>query len=260
VVAELSGSEFFGHERGAFTGAVGPREGAFSLADGGTLVLDEVGELAPALQAQLLRVVQEGTFKRVGGNSWQKTRFRLVCATNRDLAGEVRAGGFRGDFYHRIASWVCRIPSLRERTGDVLPLVEHFIAEARPGKPPLAIDPAVRDLLLQRSYAGNVRELKHLVSRICQRHVGDGAITIGDVPREELPDEDLPDDWQNAAFHLAITRALMRGVGLKEIGRAACDAAIQIAVSSEQGNLQRAAKRLGVTDRALQLRRANRSG
>ncbi|HEY7771494.1 sigma-54 factor interaction domain-containing protein, partial [Longimicrobium sp.] len=85
VVPQLSGSEFFGHERGAFTGAAGPREGAFALADGGTLFLDEVGELPPTLQAQLLRVVQEKTYKRTGGNAWQKTDFRLVCATNRDL-------------------------------------------------------------------------------------------------------------------------------------------------------------------------------
>ncbi|TMQ12519.1 MAG: sigma-54-dependent Fis family transcriptional regulator, partial [Deltaproteobacteria bacterium] len=258
VVAELSGSEFFGHERGAFTGAIGPRDGAFSLADGGTLVLDEVGELPLPLQAQLLRVVQERTFKRVGGNAWQQTRFRLVSATNRDLASEVCAGGFRRDFFHRIAAWVCRIPSLRERPGDLVPLVEHFLAEARPGQPALAIDPAVRDLLLQRSYPGNVRELKHLVSRICQRHVGAGPITIGDVPRDALPGDDQADDWQDAAFDVSITRALVRGVGLKEIGRAACDTAIRLAVASEQGNLQRAARRLGVTDRALQLRRANR--
>jgi DNA-binding NtrC family response regulator len=140
----------------------------------------------------------------------------------------------------------------------VLPLVEHFVAEAAPGRP-LAIEPAVQSLLVQRSYPGNVRELKHLVTRICQRHVGPGPITIGDVPRDELPAAEHADDWQDAAFDQSITRAVMRGIGLKEIGRAACDAAIRIAMTSEQGNLQRAARRLGVTDRALQLRRANRS-
>ncbi|HEX2095529.1 MAG TPA: sigma-54 factor interaction domain-containing protein, partial [Longimicrobiaceae bacterium] len=110
VVPELSGSEFFGHERGAYTGAVGPREGAFALADGGTLFLDEVGELPLPLQAQLLRVVQERTYKKVGGNSWQRTEFRLVCATNRDLLEEVAHGRFRADLYYRIASVVCHIP------------------------------------------------------------------------------------------------------------------------------------------------------
>jgi len=104
IVPELSGSEFYGHERGAFTGAAGARQGAFELAHEGTLFLDEVGELPLHLQAQLLRVIQERTYKRVGGNNWQQTEFRLVCATNRDLAAEVTAGRFRRDLFHRITS------------------------------------------------------------------------------------------------------------------------------------------------------------
>jgi hypothetical protein len=107
VVPSLSGSEFFGHERGAFTGAAAAREGAFELADGGTLFLDEVGELPVPLQAELLRVIQEGTFKRVGSNTWRKSTFRLVCATNRDLAAEQARGSFRNDFYYRIAAAPC---------------------------------------------------------------------------------------------------------------------------------------------------------
>jgi DNA-binding NtrC family response regulator len=99
VVPELAGSEFFGHERGAFTGAVASRDGAFVLADGGTLFLDEVGELPLPLQGQLLRAVQEHMVKRVGGNTWRRSEFRLVCATNRDLVAEVRRGAFRSDFY-----------------------------------------------------------------------------------------------------------------------------------------------------------------
>src|SRR4029450_5964206 len=101
IVPELSGSEFFGHERGAFTGAVSSREGAFALADGGTLFLDEVGELPHNLQAELLRVTQEQTYKRVGGNTWHKADFRLVCATNRNLLDEQSRGGFRRDLYYR---------------------------------------------------------------------------------------------------------------------------------------------------------------
>ena len=127
IMPELSGSEFFGHERGAFTGAVAQREGAFALANGGTLFLDEIGELSMPLQAQLLRVIQEGTYKRVGGNAWQRTEFRLVCATNRNLAEQVRRGAFRGDLYFRIASLVYTLPPLRERTEDILPLVRHFM-------------------------------------------------------------------------------------------------------------------------------------
>src|SRR5215468_679021 len=106
VVPELSGSEFFGHERGAFTHAVTARDGAFALAENGTLFLDEVGELPLTLQAELLRMVQERTYKRVGGNSWKKVDFRLVCATNRNLQEEKERGVFRLDFYHRIASWI----------------------------------------------------------------------------------------------------------------------------------------------------------
>jgi transcriptional regulator with GAF, ATPase, and Fis domain len=120
VVPELSGSEFFGHERGAFTGAVATREGAFALADGGTLFLDEVGDLPLPLQGQLLRVVQERMYKRIGGNHWHRAEFRLVCATNRDLPHEVERAAFRSDFYYRIANWPCRLPPLCERREDIL--------------------------------------------------------------------------------------------------------------------------------------------
>ncbi len=102
---ELAGSELFGHERGAFTGAAAARDGAFALADGGVLFLDEVGELPLPLQAQLLRAIQERKYKRVGGNTWQPTQFRLVCATNRELEHEVARGAFRADLYYRIAGW-----------------------------------------------------------------------------------------------------------------------------------------------------------
>ncbi|HET9449693.1 MAG TPA: sigma 54-interacting transcriptional regulator, partial [Aggregicoccus sp.] len=187
VMPELSGSEFFGHERGAFTGAVTSRDGAFALADGGTLFLDEVGELPAALQAQLLRVVQEHTFKRVGSNTWLHADFRLVCATNRELEREVARGSFRRDLYHRLAAWVCRLPPLRERPEDILPLARHFLRAARPGRPPLELDEPVREFLLRRSYPGNVRELRQLVLRLCKRHVGDGSLSVGDIPPDELP-------------------------------------------------------------------------
>lgn len=133
IVPELSGSEFFGHERGAFTGAISSREGAFGLANKGTLFLDEVGELSLGLQSQLLRVIQEGTYKRVGGNTWHRTEFRLVCATNRDLYQEVARGNFRSDLFYRLSEWTCILPPLRERPEDILPLVYHFMKQANPG-------------------------------------------------------------------------------------------------------------------------------
>src|SRR5262245_5929793 len=159
VVAELSGSEFFGHERGAFTGAVAARDGAFALADGGTLFLDEVGELPLALQAQLLRVVQEGAYKRVGSNAWHRTEFRLVCATNKDLQQAVETGDFRRDLYHRIASWVFRMPGLHERRGDILPLARHFLHKLQAGKAALDFDTHVLQYLVHRALSGHVLDL-----------------------------------------------------------------------------------------------------
>lgn len=259
VVPELSGSEFFGHERGAFTGAVSERNGAFALANGGTLFLDEIGELPLPLQAQLLRVIQEHTYKRVGGNTWHRTEFRLVCATNRDLSELVRRGEFRADLYYRIASFVCKLPPLRERLEDVIPLAEHFLRQAYPNGDPPQFDDAVRDFLLRREYPGNVRDLRQVVSRLLYRYAGDGRITIGNVPPEERP-ATKPENtiWPDMHFERTIQRAVIFGVGLKEIGKTAEEIAIRIATEEEQGNLQRAARRLGVTDRALQLRRANR--
>ncbi|QSQ18290.1 sigma-54-dependent Fis family transcriptional regulator [Myxococcus landrumensis] len=255
VVPELSGSEFFGHERGAFTGAAGIRDGAFALAHEGTLFLDEVGELPLALQAQLLRVVQEHSYKRVGSNTWQHADFRLVCATNRELSEEVSQGSFRRDFFHRISSWVCRLPPLRERPEDILPLALHFLRTMRPDVE-LALDPRVRDYLIQRSYPGNIRELRQLMGRICKRHVGSGPITVGDIPSDELPSLEGLGEWRDQSFARGIQQALTMGMGLKEIGRSASEMAIRLVLEEEEGNLQRAARRLGVTDRALQLRRA----
>jgi len=257
VVPELAGSEFFGHERGAFTGAASGRDGAFALADRGTLFLDEVGDLPLALQAQLLRVVQERTYKRVGANVWKQTSFRLICATHRDLRQDVATGRFRGDFYHRIASRVCRIPALCERREDILPLAEHFLRELRGGAAS-SVDPAVGELLAARGYPGNVRELRQLVARISDRHLGSGPVTVGDVPEDERPVDLDAAPPVTPSFEDAVGRALERGISLRDIGRFATDAAIRLALDGEQGNLQRAAKRLGVTDRALQLRRAQR--
>jgi transcriptional regulator with GAF, ATPase, and Fis domain len=259
IVPELSGSEFFGHERGAFTGAVAAREGAFATAHGGSLFLDEVGELPMRLQAQLLRAVQERTYKRVGGNAWHRTDFRLVSATNRDLSQCIERGEFRSDLYHRIASWVFRIPPLRERRDDILPLARHALRALRPDAPSLDFDAPVRDYLINRAYPGNVRDLRQLVTRIASRHVGPGPITLGEIPDDERPrDVAAPRQWRDAEFAEGIRQALSSGAKLKEISHAAAETAIRLAVHDENGNLQVAARRLGVTDRALQMRRAAR--
>jgi len=258
IVPDLSGSEFFGHERGAYTGAAGARDGAFALADGGTLFLDEIGELPLRLQAELLRVVQEGTYKRIGGNNWQRTRFRLVCATHRDLELEMQAGRFRGDFYYRLAAWTCTLPPLRDRRDDIPALARHFLqAHFVEGEPP-PFDEAVLQLLVSREYAGNIRDLRHLVDRIAYRHAGDGPITFGDVPEEERPEGNAqPAAWAAGnLFEQAAHTALLCGMGMKEIGNAAAEASVRLALDLEKGNVGRAAERLGITDRALQKRRA----
>jgi transcriptional regulator with GAF, ATPase, and Fis domain len=259
VVSELSGSEFFGHERGAFTGALSERLGAFALANGGTLFLDEVGELPLPLQAQLLRVIQERSYKRVGGSTWHRTAFRLICATNRNLLEMVTRGEFRADLFHRIASFICKLPPLRERIEDVIPLAEHFFRQVHPNHKVPQLDPAIREYLLRREYPGNVRELQQVVSRLMYRCAGDGTITIGYVPSDERPACQANQmAWLDSQFKQPIQRAVVLGAGLKEIGRAAEEIAVQYATDVEDGSLQRAARRLGVTDRALQLRRAQR--
>jgi transcriptional regulator with GAF, ATPase, and Fis domain len=256
IVPELSGSEFFGHERGSYTGAVAERDGAFALANEGTIFLDEVGELSPRLQSELLRVVQEHTYKRVGSNKWQRTNFRLICATNRHLQEEEAQGSFRRDFYHRIASWTFKLPPLCERPGDIIPLARHFMKQLCSGQEPPHLDEPVREYLLNREYPGNVRELKQVVTRMINRHVGTGPITVGDILEDRPAAADDLKRWPDAPFEDAVRRALALGVGLKDIGSAAAETAIRIAVEEADGNLQHAARKLGVTDRALQMRRA----
>ena len=257
VAPELAGSEFFGHERGAYTSAVGARDGAFALADEGTLFLDEVGELPLTIQAELLRVIQEGTYKRVGSNTWQEARFRLVCATHRDLKAMVNEGRFRADLYHRFAAVRLHLPPLRERRTDILPLVRHELRKRTSEGPVPALDPFVSAYFLARDYSGNVRELKQLVARIMSRHVGDGPITIGDIPPDERPGRSdrcgLNRDHCEAAFEVAARQALAAGHGLKQISTEAGNAAIRLALH-DASSTKEAAMWLGVSDRAIQLR------
>jgi transcriptional regulator with GAF, ATPase, and Fis domain len=260
IVSELSGSELFGHERGAYTGAAGPRTGAFELAHGGTLFLDEVGELPLPLQAQLLRAIQEHTYKRVGGNEWRTADFRLVCATNRPLLEDVKDGRFRSDLYYRIAAGTFKLPCLRERPDDILPLARHFLRTLRPDCPALDFSDSVKQWLITREYPGNIRDLKQTITRIGYRHVGPGLISFGDVPPSERDGGVDTSDWADGSFERAIRHAVALGTELKEISRKSAEIAIRVAIEEANGNLPRAARQLGVTDRALQLRRARGNG
>jgi DNA-binding NtrC family response regulator len=160
-------SELFGHERGAFTGAHKTREGRFELADGGTLLLDEIGEISPALQAKLLRVLEEEEFERVGGSTTIKVDVRVVATTNRDLSAEVKAGRFREDLYYRLHVLPIHVAPLRERHQDVLALAKHFIAHyaKQHGLATPQLSAAAELRLTQWSWPGNVRELENVIQR-----------------------------------------------------------------------------------------------
>jgi len=160
-------SELFGHVRGAFSGAVKERKGKFELADGGTLFLDEVGELPLAVQAKLLRALQSGQLQRVGSDHEHRVDVRILSATNRDLAEEVRAGRFRADLYHRLSVYPLPVPALRERGKDVLLLAGYFLEENRAhlGLRSLRLTAEAQKVLLSYPWPGNVRELEHLIGR-----------------------------------------------------------------------------------------------
>lgn len=252
IVPGLSGSELFGHEKGAFTNAISTRDGAIALANGGTLFLDELGELPATLQPELLRVLQEGTYKRVGSNTWRKAQFRLISATNRDLAEEVRRGNFRHDLFYRISGWVCHLPPLRERREDIPLLVDHFLKKVH--KKEQLVNPEVYQYLATRDYPGNVRELQQLVSRIANKHIGDGPITVGDIPEADRPRFTHQDNvLGKEELEQAIKRMLYAGLGLKDLKEIVANVAKDIAIGDENGNLKQAAQKLGCSERILQM-------
>lgn len=164
----LAESELFGHVRGAFTGATSDRPGKFEVADGGTLLLDEIGELSLTVQPKLLRALQEGEIQRVGTEKPIRVSVRLLAATNRDLEKEVEAGRFRADLYHRVNVYGLQIPPLRERTGDIALLAGYFcdVARRRLALGPVRLSPQAADVLRHYPWPGNVRELKNLLFRV----------------------------------------------------------------------------------------------
>ncbi|MDX9873951.1 MAG: nitric oxide reductase transcriptional regulator NorR, partial [Spongiibacteraceae bacterium] len=167
----LAESELFGHRRGAFTGATEDRRGKFELADGGTLLLDEVGELPLGIQAKLLRVLANGEIQRPGSDDALRVDVRVIAATNRDLRREVAAGRFRADLYHRLSVYPLHVPPLRERGRDVILLAGAFLEENRHrlGVRQLRLSEAARETLLRYDWPGNVRELEHVISRAALR-------------------------------------------------------------------------------------------
>ncbi len=187
IPKELLESELFGHEKGAFTHAIRSRPGRFELADGGTIFLDEIGEMDLSLQVKILRVLQEKEIERVGGTGSKKVDVRVVAATNRDLEQEVAAGHFREDLYYRLNVIPLHLPPLRERGGDVLLLAEHFLEQfcRRKERPPLALAPETRRILAAYSWPGNVRELVNFMERLSILVDGD-TVMAADLPAKIL--------------------------------------------------------------------------
>jgi DNA-binding NtrC family response regulator len=183
IPSELLESELFGYEKGAFTGAHSSKKGLVEQADGGTLFLDEIGELLLRLQVKLLRVLQEREVQRVGGDHTIKVDVRVVAATNADLTERIRAGEFRSDLYYRLNVVSLRIPALRERVDDVLPLAHHFLRKHDSSGRIKGFDPVTAQILRRYAWPGNVRELENVIERATLLARGE-EITVGDLPAE----------------------------------------------------------------------------
>jgi two-component system response regulator AtoC len=237
-------SELFGHEKGAFTGAAERRQGRFELADGGTIFLDEIGEMSPSTQKKFLRVLQEGEFQRVGGTQTLKVDVRVVAATNKDLAAEMEARNFREDLYYRINVITIRLPSLRERTNDIPLLVAHFLEKYRyaPGYPPTRISDDALKLLLDYGWPGNVRQLENVIARAVVLSAGD-VITPQHISLESQAGGPAP------LFNAA--EALRGGLTLKAVVAQVERDLVLEAMRQAEGDKVAAARALGLSSRQL---------
>jgi transcriptional regulator with GAF, ATPase, and Fis domain len=218
VPDSLFESEFFGHVRGAFTGALSDRPGRFELADGGTLFLDEIGELPLAMQAKLLRVLQEQEFERVGESRTRSVDVRIIAATNRDLKREVGAGRFRQDLFYRLSVFPVTIPPLRERREDIPRLALHFVAQSakRMNRPAPRVTRSALSQLAAHAWPGNVRELQNVVERAVISWQG-GPLRFS-VEAFERPDAVLP--AEPAVLQRLLTREELRRLERESIAHA----------------------------------------
>ena len=235
---QLLESELFGHEKGAFTGAVALRKGRFEHADGGSIFLDEIGDLSPALQVKLLRVLQERQFERLGSTKTLSVNVRILAATHRDLEQAMREGTFRDDLYYRLNVVTIQIPPLRERREDIPPLLDHFLRKfAEKNRRDVAgLTAAARDALLKYDYPGNVRELENIVERavlLCRGRV----IDLEDLPVALRPGDRRPEEPESRA--------------LPDILASIERQAIRAALDRHHGVQTQAAAELGISERVL---------
>jgi len=249
IPENLFESELFGYEKGAFTGAINSKPGRFELADGGTLFLDEVGELPRDMQVKLLRVLQDGTFERVGGVRSQTVDVRLVAATNRDLVKEVKEGAFREDLYYRLNVIPIKLPPLRDRSDDIPLLTEHFVSKfnARLATQIHEVTPEAMAALMAHSWPGNIRELENLIER---------SVLLCEGERITLAD--LPGLVEDGALDMGGMDEPPREMGLKQYVRVYTAKLernrIQRVLEEEGGNVTHASKKLGISRKSLQLK------
>ena len=238
--AHLMESELFGHERGAFTGADSPRTGRFELADGGSILLDEVTEIDLALQAKLLRVLQQKAFERVGSSETIRVDVRVLATTNRDLEAEVLAGRFRRDLYYRLAVVPLSVPPLRDRRADIPELIAHFLGRCawRLQREPCTLDTAARDLLINHDWPGNVRELENIITRASVLGTG-SPLTADQLKRWLLPGGDQRATGGSAGVPV--------GLSLEEMERKLIEATLE----HYGGHRAKTAKALGIGVRTL---------
>jgi two-component system NtrC family response regulator len=251
--AALSGSllesELFGHEKGAFTGAVAMRKGRFELADSGTIFLDEVGEIPLALQSKLLRILQEKTFERVGGGKTLEVDVRIISATNKDLREEVAAGRFREDLFYRLNVIPISLPPLRERMDDMRLLAEYFVDKYRKElrKPMLQISPEALKLLVKLPWEGNIRELENTIERaaiLCSNDL----IEADDVH----PDTPYPEEASALGQELDLRLMIPENAGLNDVLYVIEKKMLTQALNDTDYVQARAAEKLGITKSLLQ--------
>jgi transcriptional regulator with PAS, ATPase and Fis domain len=237
-------SEVFGHERGAFTGAVERAKGKIEAAEGGTLFLDEIGEMPLAMQAKLLRFLENRRYMRVGSSSKIQADVRLVFATLRPLDDEVRAGRFRADLYYRIQGITVKVPPLRERREDIGPLVAQFVAQlaAHHGTSPPRLSRGAKAALITHAWPGNVRELRNTIEVLCLLRAGK-QVRLRDLPEVFHQGATSPNRGADSA-------AL--SIDLNESLKAIVERVIEARLAAEHGNRARAAERLGVSVRTIQ--------
>jgi len=240
-------SELFGHEQGAFTGAVATKPGIFEVTDGGTLLLDEIGNIGPAMQVKLLRVLETMEFKRVGGTDTRRADVRIVAATHVDLAEAVENGTFRQDLYYRINVVPIHLPPLRERLGDVPLLVEHFIRMHGP-----KINPRVQDIsreairkLMRYSWPGNIRQLEHVIQRALVLSEGP-TLQPDDIPLEE-GEQEAEQQAPAFSFNEQLPLDEIKDQMIEQLERAYLDRVLRL----HSGNIRRTAEHAGLSERSI---------